>query len=101
MLRHSAIETDRGESTVSVRLHCGRRSLYYRRLRTNTVRSVFRRRCYYRGDNGSYIKSISNAKSYKHWTQVWPTDERLIMFNLLNTLHPLHILIQDKNYMII
>lgn len=78
MLRHSAIETDRSERVVSIGLYRGRRSFYHRRLRTDTVRSVFGRRCYYRGNSSSYITSISNEKSHKHWTEIWPTDESLI-----------------------
>jgi len=78
VLRYSAIETDRGKCAVSIRLHRGGRSLYHRRLRTDTVWSLFGRCCYYRGDSGSYITSISNAKSYKHWIEVRPIDRSLI-----------------------
>lgn len=78
MLRHSAIETNRSERVVSVGLYRGGRSLHYRRSRTDTVRSVFGRRCYYRGNSGSYITSISNKKSYKHWTEVRSIDKSLI-----------------------
>lgn len=87
MLRHSAIETDRGESTVSVGLHHGRRSLYYRRSCADTIRSVFGRCCHYRSNNGSYIKSIGNTESYKHWTKVWPTDRILIHNTLLSLVY--------------
>lgn len=78
MFRHSAIETDRGESTVSVGFHRGRWSFYHRRSRTDTIRFVFRRRCYYGGNSGSYITSIGNSKSYKYWTEVRPIDKSLI-----------------------
>lgn len=68
VLRHSAIETDRGERAISVGLHRGWRSLHHRWSCTDTIRFIFGRRCHYRGDNGSYITSISNAEPYKHWT---------------------------------
>lgn len=77
VLWYSAIKADCGECVVSIGLYRGGRSFHHCRSRANIIWSVFRRCCHYCGNSSSCVTSISDAKSHKHWIEIWFIDRSL------------------------